>query len=108
MDSVVRIKRILRIFIGKIDLAHMVSDSRILDILMEELDSVEGLKAINSSHGLTPWDPATKMERMRPGNAAKARFNPSNGTFKLHSYRDWKERFSGSGMSYSDYLKTEL
>ena len=93
-----------------------MNDKRIKDIIREsiasklnESDAVDFFNGLNKANGgLTPWDSETKMERMHPGNAARANYIPSKGNFKLHSYQDWVKNYKSKGISYSDYMKIKL
>jgi hypothetical protein len=87
----------------------MMNNKRIKEIIREEVDALEFFNGINQQNGgLTPWNPETKMERMRPSNASRANYIPPNKDFKLHSYEDWVKNYKPQGISYQEYRNMEL
>ena len=89
---------------------HMIlSEERIHRVLMETLDdTVKEFEKINSRHPLTPWNPATKMERMKPGNAARSKGTIPSKDFRIHSYDDWKANYKPQGISWEEYKNMEI
>lgn len=87
-----------------------LSSARIHKALMESLeDTVKEFERINSRHPLTPWDPATKMERMKPTSAQYAECKPPRDPeFKIHSYYDWKTNYRPQGISWEEYKNIEF
>ena len=86
-----------------------MNNNRIREIIREEVDALEFFNGINQSNGgLTPWNPETKMERMRPSNASRANYIPPRGDFKLHTYDDWVKNYKPQGISYQQYRDMEL
>ena len=85
-----------------------LSSERIHRAIMESIeDTVKEFEKINSRHQLTPWDPATKMDRMRPGKAARAEYKQPKD-FKIHSYDDWVRNYKPQGISWKEYNNIEL
>lgn len=85
-----------------------MTDDRIREIIREEVNALDFFKGINASHGLTPWDAETKMDRMQPSNAARSQGSIPSREFKLHSYQDWIKNYKPQGISYQEYIKMEL
>lgn len=90
-----------------------LSKERLHRVIMEsinkmDMDVVDAFKDINSRNPLTPWDPETKMERMRPGNAARAMNIKPAKDFKIHTYDDWVRNYKPQGISWKEYEKMEL
>lgn len=86
-----------------------LSSERIHRAIIESIeDTVKEFEKINSRHQLTPWDPATKMDRMRPTNASRAMCNTPVKDFKIHSYDDWVRNYKPQGISWKEYNSIEL
>lgn len=87
---------------------YKMDDNRIREIIREEVDAMKFFDGINRSNGgLTPWNPETKMDRMQPTNASRAKKLPTND-FKIHSYQDWIRNYKSKGISYGEYMKMDL
>ena len=83
-----------------------ISDKRIHEIIMEEINALDFFNDINKqSGGLTPWDAEGKMDRMQPSNAARSQGSaPTNDYGVIRGYNDWRENFK-QVMNYPQYCK---
>lgn len=76
---------------------------------INEMDATEFFSGLNKRNGeITPWNPETKMERMKPSRASRANCVPTKGDFKLHTYQDWVSNYKPQGISYQEYRNIEL
>ena len=86
-----------------------ITEERIREIIREEVNALDFFKGINSERGgLTPWNPETKMERMRPTNASRSQGSVPTNDFKIHSYSDWVKNYKPQGISYREYMQMEV
>ena len=83
-----------------------MNDRRIREIIREEVNALDFFNGINQRSGeLTPWNPDTKMERMRPGNAARSKGNiPTKDIGVMRGYNDWNKNFRDA-MTYPQYCE---
>ena len=84
----------------------MISDKRIHEIIMEEINALDFFDGLNKSNGgLTPWDAEGKMDRMQPSNAARSNGSmPPRDFGVIRGYNDWRETFK-QVMDYPQYCK---
>ena len=84
----------------------MITDKRISEIIKEEVSVLDFFRDLNNQSGeMKPWNPETKMDRMKPLNAYKSKGSiPTKDYGVIRGYNDWKKNYSGR-MGYPEYCE---
>lgn len=85
----------------------MLSESRLNQIIEQEIDKAFPMVGYGGNGTWTKWDPATRAERFKPSNAMRAVTPPRttpNPFDVVRGYNDWNDNYRGQ-MTYPQYCE---